>query len=145
MGIRRRFEFRTLLIISLFVIALLFLAAPELLKAFGPFPGVVDISLGQVDASWIGATYRNGTGYSLACGDFNGDGVEDMLTGSRAGGGAGKEEVYRVHIPFYQGVTEHSAFSFQLSASGQETSACFAKDANALLILSTNFWERTLC
>jgi hypothetical protein len=91
--------------IPVFAIVLLVLlfSAFGLLKAYGPFPMVVDVSAGDQDALWIGAAHGNGTGHSIAHGDFNGDGVEDMLTGARGLGGAGKEEICvyygRRHIP----------------------------------------------
>jgi hypothetical protein len=77
---------------ALAVIVLLF-SAFGLLKAYGPFPMVVDISADQQDASWIGAGCNNGTGVSIAHGDFNRDGVDDMLTGAAWLGGS-RNEVY---------------------------------------------------
>jgi hypothetical protein len=64
------------LTISVLVGIAILLSVVGLIGAFGPFPMVVDISLGQENASWIGASYRNGTGQSIAHGDFNGDGLD---------------------------------------------------------------------
>ena len=55
------------------------------LNGFGPVPFTVDISLGQEDTSWISAAAHNNMGSYLASGDFNGDGVQDLLTGTSEG------------------------------------------------------------
>jgi hypothetical protein len=108
--------------------------AAEVHVVFGSkeLSGDLDISLGDQDVSILGADEQDTLGFSLASGDVNGDGVDDLIMGARGDNGLlnAQNRVGAVYILF-GGPDLPSSIDLAQSAPG--VAALYGADAGDLM------------